>query len=595
MVQELYSKMQEETVEKIIEERSITPFFQPIVSLRDGTVYGYEALSRVSDCEIKMSSDDLFTIASASGKAWRLEQICRSAILTKVNKNARIFNTCKLFLNISPQVLVEDMFYTGFDEAYLSRYSVEAEGIVFEITEKDSVSDTSRMNELVTSYKNRGFEIAIDDLGSCYSGLNLVCEIAPKYIKLDRSLINQVSKNNSRYILIKNLVDYANSMNIKLIAEGIETSDDLSTLIKLGIHYGQGYFIARPNEELNDINDEIYQMIIMNNIKKNSMQNFRINQYYIKHLSLLGNTVSKEVKIESLIRYFDSENNAQGICITEKEKVIGILTTERFQKLLSGRYGFSLYQYKNVSEIMDKNFLEVDYMMPISSVSSIAMQREGKNLYDFIVVTKQGAYYGIVTIKDLLMKSTEISIMTAKEENPLTGLPGNVMINEKISNIVVSKSDMTVMYIDMDNFKAFNDVYGFEKGDEIIKMLAGILMETADHTDFVGHIGGDDFIFMTQKNAPEMISKYIQNKFDDRVLDYYNEEDRKNNYIVSNNRKGVIEQIPLVSLTIACLSGKEKNYNTSYEITEELARRKKEIKDLKYKKMKLHDCDINGR
>ncbi len=594
MVRERYNKMQEEIVEKIIEDRSITPFFQPIVSLRDGTVLGYEALSRVSDCEIDLSSDDLFTIASASGKAWRLEQICRSVILSEVKKNERIFNTCKLFLNISPQVLVEDMFHTGFDEVYLARYALEAEGIVFEITEKDSVADTSRMKELVTSYKNRGFEIAIDDLGSCYSGLNLVCEITPKYIKLDRSLINQVSKNNSRYILIKNLVDYANSMNIKLIAEGIETSDDLRTLIKLGIHYGQGYFIARPNEELNDVNDDIYQMIIMNNIKKNSMQNFRINQYYIKHISLLGNTVSKEVKIESLIRYFDSENNAQGICITEKEKVIGILTTERFQKLLSGRYGFSLYQYKNVSEIMDKNFLEVDYMMPISSVSSIAMQREGKNLYDFIVVTKQGAYYGIVTIKDLLMKSTEISILTAKEENPLTGLPGNVMINEKISNMVVSKSDITVLYIDMDNFKAFNDVYGFEKGDEIIKMLANILMETADHTDFVGHIGGDDFVFMTHKNAPEMISKYIQNKFDERVLNYYNEEDRNNSYILSDNRKGVLEQIPLVSLTIACLSGKEKNYNTSYEITEELAKRKKEIKNSKYNKMKLLDCDING-
>lgn len=148
--------------------------------------------------------------------------------------------------------------------------------------------------------------------------------------------------------------------------------------------------------------------------------------------------------------------------------------------------------------------------------------------------------------------------------------------------MAIRRSDSTIMYIDMDNFKAYNDSYGFEKGDEIIKMLAGILMETANHTDFVGHIGGDDFIFMTDKNAPEMIAHFIRNKFGERILDYYNEEDKKRGYLVCKNRKGVTEKIPLVSITIACLSGKENQFQTTSEITEELTKRKKELKQKKY-------------
>lgn len=269
MEPDLNGREQIELVCHVIDSQRIIPFFQPIISLRDGTIFGYEALSRVEDPWRPISSDDLFNIASELGKGWQLEQICRTKILNKVKKNEKKFKECKLFLNISPQILVEEMFQAGFDKQYLSRYQVNPESIVFEITEKDSMEEISCLNTALSKYKEQGFEIAIDDLGSCYSGLSLTCEVAPKYIKLDRSLIHDVSKNHSRYILIKSLVEYANSMNIKIIAEGIELEEDLETLIKLA-----------------------------------------------------------------------------GICITEQEKVIGILTRERFQRLLSGRYGFSLHQYK---------------------------------------------------------------------------------------------------------------------------------------------------------------------------------------------------------------------------------------------------------
>ena len=142
--------MQIELVCQVIDSQRIVPFFQPIISLRDGTIFGYEALSRVEDSARPISSDDLFTIASELGKGWQLEQICRTKILNQVKKNEKNFKECKLFLNISPQILVDEMFQAGFDKQYLARYQIAPESIVFEITEKDSMEEMAVHNLLRT-------------------------------------------------------------------------------------------------------------------------------------------------------------------------------------------------------------------------------------------------------------------------------------------------------------------------------------------------------------------------------------------------------------------------------------------------------------
>ena len=120
-------------------------------------------------------------------------------------------------------------------------------------------------------------------------------------------------------------------------------------------------------------------------------------------------------------------------------------------------------------------------------------QGESDKLYDFIVVTENDKYIGTVTIKDLLQKTSEIEVSAAKHQNPLTGLPGNLIIEQKLQHCVANTSKYSVAYLDIDNFKAYNDVYGFEHGDLVIKLLADILRNNFSNEQFIGHIGGDDF------------------------------------------------------------------------------------------------------
>ena len=150
--------------------------------------------------------------------------------------------------------------------------------------------------------------------------------------------------------------------------------------------------------------------------------------------------------------------------------------------------------------------------------------------------------------------------------SPLTGLPGNVQIQAEMKKRLLNKEDFTMMYIDLDNFKAYNDVYGFVKGDEIIKFTAKVILKnvhTEEYEDsFVGHIGGDDFIAIISEKDSEKICQNIVAEFDANVKKYFIQEDVQKGYLEVVNRKGVIEQFPLTAISIGVVevtAGKFKN------------------------------------
>lgn len=270
-----------EEIRAIIENSRIKPVFQPIVSLRDGSILGYEALSRIEGTTSIQSIDELFHLAAENGLLWELEQVCRKKALKEVFLNHNKYYDKQLFLNVSPMVIHDIKFKIGFTKEYLNRYHINPAQVVFELTERDSMVDIDGFQSAVEHYKRQSYEIAIDDLGSCYSGLNLICELQPHYIKLDMKLVRDVHKNRSKYGLIKGLMEFSAMTNAKLIAEGIETKEELEALINIGIHYGQGYYLARPDKEIKDVEEAVIRCIKDYNFKKHSMNNFSVDSFYI--------------------------------------------------------------------------------------------------------------------------------------------------------------------------------------------------------------------------------------------------------------------------------------------------------------------------
>ena len=196
----------------------------------------------------------------------------------------------------------------------------------------------------------------------------------------------------------------------------------------------------------------------------------------------------------------------------------------------------------------------------------------------FIVkpIDREYFYYTVRNILNLLQNNRRIS--------PLTGLPGNVQIQAEMKKRLLNKEQFAMFYFDLDNFKAYNDTYGFANGDEIIKFTARTIVDNihkmGTEDSFIGHIGGDDFVAITGPTDYEKICKNIISDFDTYVLGYYSDEDVKKGYIEVANRRGIIEQFPLTSISIGVVEITPGRFKNTLEIGEVGAQVKHQAKSV---------------
>jgi diguanylate cyclase (GGDEF)-like protein len=570
-----------EALDTIIDKKQIKTVFQPIISLKDGSILGHEALSRITGISIIDNPEMLFSIAGEYSRLWDLELLCRTRAFESAYQLMIPPYNKMLFINVNPNIMHDENFIRGFTMDFLREFNIEPKNVIFEITERNVIVDMGGFLSTINHYRNQNYKIAIDDAGAGYSGLNLISDINPNYIKLDMKLIRNVDSDNLKYALVKGMVELSKESQISLIAEGIETREELSTLIQLGVQYGQGYYIQRPQEEILDINHKLIHEIYEMNYLKDCRRQEKVPKEAIINVCKYTGIVAPTVTANYVYNIFKQNPSFFGLCVVENEIPLGIITCEKLALRMSGHYGYSLYQNKPISDLMDYNFLAVDYQMPINVVSYLAMSRSNDKLYDFIVVTENDKYIGTVTIKDLLQKATEIEVDNAKDQNPLSGLPGNLIVEQKLNHCVHCNEKYSIAYIDIDNFKAFNDVYGFESGDLIIKLLASILKKNIPYNNFVGHIGGDDFVVIIYDYVSEHYFLDIISQFEENALKYYSPEDINNGYIITENRRGELEHYPLLSITIVAANNQKKEFSDVYQMTEQLAKMKKEAKHKK--------------
>ena len=168
---------------------------------------------------------------------------------------------------------------------------------------------------------------------------------------------------------------------------------------------------------------------------------------------------------------------------------------------------------------------------------------------EYFIIKPVDPEYLYYTVKNMLRL-----LSTNRRISPLTGLPGNVQIQAEMKKRLLNREKFAVFYFDLDNFKAYNDIYGFSNGDEIIKFTARTIVKNIHDlgldNSFIGHIGGDDFVAITAETDYVKVCKNIIYQFDNDVLEYYNESDVQKGYLEVANRRGIIEQFPLTSISI---------------------------------------------
>jgi len=229
----------------ILTHRDLHSLFQPIVSLSDRHILGYEALTRGPSNSALHSPISLFAVARQTGRLSELELACRESACRRFSEQKL---EGKLFLNISPESLLEPSHPPGRTLQLLQRYGIPPSQVVIELTEQTPTDDFGLLYNALYHYRDMGFSIALDDLGAGYSSLRLWSELRPDYVKIDRHFIDGIHEDAVKREFVGSMLQMAKASRAVVIAEGIELQEELAVLIDMGVELVQGYLLCRPQE-----------------------------------------------------------------------------------------------------------------------------------------------------------------------------------------------------------------------------------------------------------------------------------------------------------------------------------------------------------
>jgi diguanylate cyclase (GGDEF)-like protein len=541
-------------VQAVIAQELIAPHFQPIVNLHNGRVLAWEILARGPAW--MRSPAELFDAAETAGLLPEMERACRRAALRGVAALPPTLRARRFFINVSPSVFAAPEKLDHLLGVDLKRQGLDEADIVLEITERDSIADYDAFERHLRELVGQGFQIALDDFGAGHSGLLTLVTSSPHYLKLDMSLARDIHRHAYKQHLVKSLVAFAAAVSTTLIAEGVETWQELETLAQFGVRYAQGYLFARPAPEPLEI-DEAVRHEQRRRMRRFNYRELDLNEA-VGPLAIVCGTIREgEKRGEDIDRLFRRDPTLDHLVIVRRDEPVGLITRQSYYAKTSGPVGYPLHQWRPAEGAARATPLVVEDAMSVTAVTKLAMERSPEELYDpVVVVDGAGKLTGSVTIRQLMIRSTALEVQSAQGSNPLTGLPGNRSIERWILSAMEQPSSC-VLYADLDRFKEYNDRYGFIRGDEMIRCLARVLAASAAALSpecRLGHVGGDDFVIVSPTPVPNEAVEAACRAFDQEKRALFESRDLTLGCFASLDRQGREIAVPLVTLSIAAVS-----------------------------------------
>ncbi|RFP13896.1 GGDEF domain-containing protein [Duganella sp. BJB475] len=563
----------------ILARRQLSALFQPIVHMQSGDIIAYEGLIRGPSDSPLHAPMNLFKVARANGLTVEVEHLCRRVVLERF---AELQLPGKLFLNVSPECLMQRDAPHGETLEYIHQIGINPDRVIIELTENQPTYDYELMREAVLHYRNMGFQIAIDDLGEGFSSLRLWSELRPEYVKIDMHFIQGINHDPVKLQFVRSIQEIADKSDTLVIAEGIETQAELLVLRDVGVAFGQGYHLGRPHAQpARAAPAEVVKALARNGVAVYPQRGAEKNGASIYKLLHQTDSVPSSMNNNELYEIFVRHPKLLIIPVVDDGVPLGLVSRFDMIEHFARPYQRELYGKKSCKQFMDSNALIADKDTSLQDLSFRMVQADAQQLFNGFIITDQGRYLGMGTGHDLMREITQMQINAARYANPLTQLPGNVPINEHIDRLLESGTRFWVCYFDLDHFKPFNDVYGYRRGDDVIQLTGRLLSERTDaNRDFVGHIGGDDFMILFQSEDWEARCNAILQEFERNVQDFYSIEDRERGGYISEDRQGKKVFYSLMSLSIGAIRVEPHQYYTHHQIATAAAESKKQAKKI---------------
>ncbi|MFP5213996.1 MAG: EAL domain-containing protein, partial [Acidobacteriota bacterium] len=513
---------------------------------------GYESLCRIAlpDGRI-LSGFEAFTLAE---RAYRTEHFDLACIRSGLLKKARLLEKgTPIFINVMPHTLLKAGELKASIKDFLERAGVSPKEVVVELVESEQVNPESLV-DICDHLRDMGLRIALDDVGAGYNGLTTLATLRPDFVKLDRNLVHGIQGSRVRMVLLEALVSMAQRLGCATIAEGLEHVEDVDMCRKMGVVYGQGYYFARPDPLP---------------VKPRPLPTGKpVRHTHSRGMIRLADftdstpTLSIEAGTEEAVSLFRDHPTLTSLVVLDGNHPIGYvsrgdLTYSRSLNLVSSCRPVTRLLKDRVSK----------------SSLAVRLLRENECPQPWIVVNENDDYAG--TIDPGIILSQILSGFDHEELHPLSLLPTGPVLRSTLDLHLQNDADPLLVYIDIDRFKAYNDRYGFIRGDAMIKLLAEIIrQERPSWPDaYMGHIGGDDYIIMLPHDTPNLIERLsaVVESFRHLSAHLYDNKDIHNGYYVTEEG----DHLPVAALSVVVVNGSQGPLCDSLKAGERAARLKK--------------------
>ena len=564
----------------LMRSQGLCPVFQPIVSLRDGSVYAHEALIRGPQGTHLHMPDALLAAAAHEDLNYEFENACVIAALANWGT---LHESGRLFVNVSAEVLVQVLNQCGHEalKAMVWEFGVLPRSLVLEITEYERVTDMDLLATAVRDIRAEGVSLALDDFGDGRSSLRLWSQLKPEFVKIDKYFTKDISQHADKLKTIQAIQQIASIFDTALVAEGIESEDDLRVLRDLGIAYGQGYFLGRPAPAPRE-HTEPAALAVMQDRRVAVLPELRraSDAGHIQRIAVVqAPAVESNSTNDALAELFLANADLHAVAVVEGTRPVGIINRARFLNAYTKLYYRELWGRKPCVAHINPAPRLIERHHSVDELIGILTSNDQRYLADGFIVTENGRYVGLGTGDQLVRSVMETRIEAARHANPLTFLPGNIPISQHIERLLSSGVEFVACYADLNNFKPFNDQYGYWRGDEMIRLVARLAVAHCDPLrDFVGHVGGDDFIILYQSADWELQCQHIVREFAHRAIELFDEPARAAGGIHAEDRHGVSRFFPLTTLSIGAVRIRRDEFSSAEQVASVAARAKHDAK-----------------
>ena len=483
---------------EILKRKSLSCVFQPIISFYEQHILGFEALIRGPKDSIFHAPIELFSAAQDLDSLAELSGICVNTVLQQF---AALRLPGKLFLNISPRVVGMPGFDPERAVRQLSKLKLKPEQIVIELTEQEPTLHFDEIRASLMIYRAMGFRVAIDDLGEGFSSLRLWSELKPEFVKADKHFVTGIADDPIKIQFLKAIQQIAESCGSRIIAEGIETESDFKMVQELGIACGQGFFIGHPLERpAVDILPAVRKAL--DDLKIPVMPTLKYRQAWLVTAAQFLRpvpAVSPSVTVRDVIALFASQPDRYACAVVDAGKPVGFIARRHVRAVKHMADTNAAEFSQPARSIMNVAPLLIDVNLSLAQIAVLLADATPQHLADGFILTKDGQYQGMGNANDVIRMLNDANLIAARYTSPLTLLPGPVPINQQIERLLAAGVPFVACMAEIDPMKGFNDAYGFQKGDELIR-LGGDMLKTALNSqhDFVGHIYGNRFVLLLQ-------------------------------------------------------------------------------------------------